>query len=228
MVPFLYTLPTWDIPPDSSVDEWRRLNLQRDLNDEKPSDPCSPQAKSNAWANDTTNTWHAYRLFFSKQVTAFLLGFDVSQEFRGRKQMVHPKYKCSKQHATCSRTGQKLSLTQNGFLCCLLSLIFPFPSMLAATLRAHATGSAWARGNGLLAIQDWWQEGFCFRLSSWGIYELTVVISPFSLPRPYYWCLMWWPDWVTWWRRTSTHHTPTSGLAQFCGFLPHCTNGYLT
>lgn len=118
-------------------------------------------AKANAWASDTTNTWQAYMLFFLNQVTAFLLGFDVmdsacrvlSQEFHGRKQMVHLKYKCSKQRAICSRTGEKLSLMQNGFLCCLLSLIFPFPSTLAATLRALVTGSAWARGNGLLAIK---------------------------------------------------------------------------
>lgn len=40
------------------------------------------------------------------------------------------------------------------FLVAFYPLYFPF----------LATGSAGARGNGLLAVQDGWQEAFCFRL----------------------------------------------------------------
>jgi len=70
--------------------------------------------------------------------------------------------------------------------------------------------------------------GILFQALQEGIYEVTVVISPFCLTRPYYQCLMQCPDWVTWWRSTSARHTPMSGLAQPCRLLPCCTNEYVT
>lgn len=56
-------------------------------------------------------------------------------------QMVRSKRTCSN-HTACSRTEGKFSLMLNGFFRCLLFLIFPFPSVLAAMLRALSIGSA--------------------------------------------------------------------------------------
>lgn len=67
-----------------------------------------------------------------------------------------------------------------------------------------------------------------FQAPQEGIYEMTVVTSPFSLSRPYYWRLMQWPDLGTWCRHTSAHRTPMSGLAQPCRLLPYYTNESLT
>lgn len=57
-------------------------------------------------------------------------------------QMVRSKRTCSNNHTACSRTEGKFSLMLNGFFHCLLFLIFSFPSVLAAMLRALSIGSA--------------------------------------------------------------------------------------
>lgn len=67
---------------------------------------------------------------------------------------------CSNRSAMCSRTGGRLSLMQNGlFLVAFYPLYFPF----------LATGSAGDGSNGLLAVQDGWQEAFCFRVPRRGL-----------------------------------------------------------
>lgn len=154
-------------PPDSSGEGRMRLNLCRALNNQKPSDAHTPQECSCQSEclpiGHATDLCHAHILFLLNQVIEHLClevpwqplpawGFHSGRSLMAKEQRMCSKHTCSYNSTTFSRTERKFSLMLNVFLQCFLSLIFPIPSMLAAMLRALSIGSAWAGGNGLLAV----------------------------------------------------------------------------
>lgn len=183
------------------------------------------RAVANAWASDATNMWSAWcRFLFSNLVTAFLLFIDIkapacrkflfSQEFHGR-----GANRCAPTNLLCVQG------LEGDYLWCKMTF-FWLPSIACISLSL------------LLAQQELGVMGFLpFKTdgrrhfvsgSQEGIDEMTVVISPFLLTRPYYWYRMWCPDWVTWWRSTSAHHFTNVWVSTAHQAPSHSTNEHQT
>lgn len=149
---------------------------------------------------------HAHRLFLLNQVKEHLClevvwqplpawGFHSCRSLMAKEQMT-----CSKHAATTVPYPQGPKVNSLWCLMFFSSAFFPLyflsppcwqPCWEHFLLAQHALG--------VMGFLQFKMDGgrILFQAPQERIYEMVVVISPFSLTRPYYWCPVRCPDWVT-------------------------------